>query len=57
MPQGELSQVLRDVTNPTDRRLLVGPLTLDDAGVVLLGEEEGLPPGVKLALALCSAPL
>lgn len=50
MPQGELSQVLRDVTNPEDKRLLVGPLTLDDAGVVLLGEEEGLPPGVRLAL-------
>jgi selenide,water dikinase len=50
MPQGELAQVLRDVTDRADARLLVGPETLDDAGVVLLGPSEGLPPGVHLAL-------
>jgi selenide, water dikinase len=42
--------VLRDVTDRADARLLVGPETLDDAGVVLLGKSEGLPPGVHLAL-------
>src|SRR6185436_8514603 len=50
MPQGELAQVLRDVTDRADERLLVGPQTLDDAGVVVLGAREGLPAGVKLAL-------
>jgi selenide,water dikinase len=50
MPQGELAQVLRDVTDRADERLLVGPQTLDDAGVVVLGKREGLPPGVHLAL-------
>jgi selenide,water dikinase len=41
---------LRDVTTTDDPRLLVGPQTLDDAGVVVLGEAEGLPAGVRLAL-------
>jgi selenide,water dikinase len=41
--------VLRDVTDQ-DARMLVGPATLDDAGVVVLGKSEGLPPGVQLAL-------
>jgi len=50
MPQGELAQVLRDVTDRADERLLVGPQTLDDAGVVVLGPSEGLPSGVRLAL-------
>ena len=50
MPQGELAQVLRDVTDHADERLLVGPQTLDDAGVVKLGVRDGLPPGVSLAL-------
>jgi selenide,water dikinase len=50
MPQGELAQVLRDVTDRADERLLVGPQTLDDAGVVVLGPREGLPAGVRLAL-------
>ena len=50
MPQGELAQVLRDVTDRADERLIVGPQTLDDAGVVVLGKREGLPPGVQLAL-------
>src|SRR5262245_19065296 len=30
--------------------MIVGPQTLDDAGVVVLGAREGLPPGVRLAL-------
>lgn len=42
--------MLRDVTDRTDERLLVGPETLDDAGVVKLGVRDGLPPGVQLAL-------
>jgi selenide,water dikinase len=50
MPQGELAQVLRDVTDRADDRLLVGPQTLDDAGVVVLGPREGLPASVRLAL-------
>lgn len=50
MPQGMLAQVLRDVTDRADERLLVGPQTLDDAGVVVLGAREGLPAGVGLAL-------
>src|SRR5262245_10282702 len=50
MPQGMLAQVLRDVTDRADERLLVGPQTLDDAGVVVLGAREGLPAGVALAL-------
>jgi len=50
MPQGELAQVLRGVADPANDRLLVGPLTLDDAGVVILGEGEGLPTGTELAL-------
>jgi selenide,water dikinase len=50
MPQGELAQVLRDVTDHADERMLVGPATLDDAGVVVLGAREGLPAGVQLAL-------
>lgn len=50
MPQGRLSQVLRGLEFGTDGRLLVGPQTLDDAGVVLLGQGEGLPPGSRVAL-------
>jgi selenide,water dikinase len=43
MPQGQLAQVLRDVLRPADERLVVGPSTVDDAGVVVLGEREGFP--------------
>ncbi|MSR61533.1 MAG: selenide, water dikinase SelD [Planctomycetes bacterium] len=50
MPQGELAQVLREVTDRADERMIVGPQTLDDAGVVVLGAREGLPSGVHLAL-------
>ncbi|MDF1798995.1 MAG: selenide, water dikinase SelD [Planctomycetota bacterium] len=50
MPQGELAQVLRGVTDVANERLLVGPMTLDDAGVVVLGEAEGLPAGHELPL-------
>jgi len=42
--------VLRGVTDGTDGRLIVGPQTLDDAGVVVLGEGEGLPTGARVAL-------
>lgn len=50
MPQGELAQVLRGVTDEANERLLVGPMTLDDAGVVVLGEAEGLPAGHELPI-------
>jgi selenide,water dikinase len=50
MPQGQLAQVLRDVLRPADERLIVGPDSIDDAGVVLLGEAEGLPRGSSIAL-------
>jgi len=50
MPQGELAQVLRGVTDEANERLLVGSMTLDDAGVVVLGAEEGLPAGFELPL-------
>jgi selenide,water dikinase len=46
---GQLTQVLRDLNLEADERLLVGPQTVDDAGVVLLGEAEGVAaPGVAL---------
>lgn len=44
MPQGALAHVLRELGEVEDERLLVGPRTMDDAGVVLLGEAAGLPP-------------
>ncbi len=50
MPMGQLTQVLREFTETADDRLIVGPRTVDDAGVVLLGRAEGLPVGVHLAL-------
>ncbi len=37
MPQGRLSQVLREAGLVTNEDLLVGPQTLDDAGVIRLG--------------------
>ena len=40
MPMGQLTQVLREVNPEHDERLLVGPQTVDDAGVVVL---EGHP--------------
>lgn len=43
MPQGHLAHVLRELGEVVDERLLVGPRTMDDAGVVLLGEVAGLP--------------
>jgi selenide, water dikinase len=47
---GQLTQVLRDVNPEKDPRLLVGPQSLDDAGVVLLGAAEGVssPSGLGL---------
>ena len=47
MPQGRLAQVLRGLGEVKDERLLVGPESLDDAGVVRLGEAEGLPALVQ----------
>jgi selenide,water dikinase len=44
--------VLRGLGSDPDERLLVGPQTMDDAGVVLLGQAEGLPAGSRLALVL-----
>ena len=42
--------MLRGHQRRSDGRLLVGPEDFDDAGVVRLGEAEGLPAGVELAL-------
>lgn len=51
MPQGRLAQVLRGLSGQgDDERLLVGPDTFDDAGVVVLGQGEGLPAGTRLHL-------
>src|SRR5213593_4765108 len=49
---GQLAQVLRglNAVQKGDERLLVGPETFDDAGVVALGGVEGLPAGNPLAL-------
>jgi len=50
MPMKQLTQVLRDTLDSSDERLLVGPEGIDDAGVVLLGEGEGLPADCETAL-------
>lgn len=50
MPMGQLAQVLREANLTTDERLLVGPQSVDDAGVVLLGEQDGVLPGSRVAL-------
>lgn len=50
MPIGQLAQVLRGVSGEKDERLLVGPETFDDAGVVELAGVEGLPADTDLAL-------
>ncbi len=50
MPQGQLAQVLRGVLKPEDDRLIVGPSSIDDAGVVLLGASEGLAGDSQVAL-------
>ena len=42
--------MLRGLGDKVDGRLLVGPETFDDAGVVELGRGEGLPEGVRLHL-------
>jgi selenide,water dikinase len=48
---GQLAQVLRGVSgDKKDERLLVGPETFDDAGIVELGGVEGLPADTNLAL-------
>lgn len=48
MPMGQLAQVLRGLGSADDARLLVGPDTVDDAGIVLLGAAEGVPGGLAL---------
>ncbi len=50
MPQGQLAQVLRGVLRPEDDRLLVGPSSVDDAGVVVLGAKDGFPGCEDMAL-------
>jgi len=50
MPQGQLAQVLRGVIGEADERLLVGPTTVDDAGVVALGPAAGFAELHDLAL-------
>jgi selenide,water dikinase len=42
--------VLRGVSTGKDERLLVGPETFDDAGIVELRGVEGLPPDTQVAL-------
>ncbi len=50
MPIGQLAHVLRGLQGQGDERMLVGPETFDDAGVVELGGVEGLPADTNLAL-------
>ncbi len=50
MPIGQLAQVLRDVNASSGGRLIVGPESFDDAGVVALSDVEGLPADNQLAL-------
>ncbi len=49
MPLGQLAHVLRGLDDQRGR-MLVGPETFDDAGVVELGGVEGLPADSNLAL-------
>lgn len=46
MPLGRLAQVLRSVNRPGDPRLLIGPDTLDDAGVVRLPNADPSAPAL-----------
>lgn len=50
MPMGQLTQVLRGMKEPEAGRLLVGPKSVDDAGVVLVDQRDGLPDGASLGL-------
>lgn len=50
MPIGQLAHVLRGLQGSGDGRMLVGPETFDDAGVVELAGVEGLPADTQLAL-------
>ena len=50
MPMGQLAHVLRGVSGERDERLLVGPDTFDDAGIVELRGVEGLPTDSPVAL-------
>ncbi len=50
MPIGQLAHVLRGLDGQGDGRMIVGPESFDDAGVVELGGVEGLPADTNLAL-------
>jgi len=50
MPMGQLAQVLRDVNPVADERLLVGPQSFDDAGVVFLGKQFDVPGQPRTAV-------
>jgi selenide,water dikinase len=50
MPIGQLAHVLRGVNATSGGRLLVGPETFDDAGIVSLAGAEGLPADTYTAL-------
>jgi len=50
LPQGRLGEMLRALIAQRDPRLLVGPETCDDAGVVEVASAQGLPPGLRLGL-------
>jgi len=50
MPMGQLAQVLRDVHATSGGRLLIGPDTFDDAGIVSLAGAPGLPADSPVAL-------
>ena len=50
MPMGQLTQVLGEMKQFDDPRLIVGPKTVDDAGVVALTEADGLPAGAETLL-------
>ena len=49
MPMGQLTQVLRGIVGEPDERLVVGPSSLDDAGVVRLSAEEILSASDRAA--------
>jgi selenide,water dikinase len=50
MPIGQLAHVLRGLDGRSGGRMIVGPESFDDAGVVELGGVEGLPADTNLAL-------
>jgi len=50
MPQGQLAQVLRGLLGGKSERLLVGPESADDAGIVALLAADGLAADAPIAL-------